>query len=194
MRRPMPTIHGSRPTDGPGPKTSSPAAAPKLIRLGRITGIHGLRGALRFRPDNPDSDSIQKIERVFLDLAGTLSEYRLAGSAPLGHNTVRLSLEGINDPDHAEGLKGATVMAAESDLPEAGGHEFYYYQTIGCEVVLTDGTPIGKIEEVFSTGANDVFVVRGEREILVPVIADVVKSIDLNGRRVTIEAVPGLLD
>ena len=64
---------------------------------------------------------------------------------------------------------------------------------IGCEVFLTDGSRIGIIEEIIATGANDVFVVRGEgKEVLVPVIEDVVKEIDVAARRVVIEAVPGL--
>ena len=60
---------------------------------------------------------------------------------------------------------------------------------------LTDGCRIGTIEEIFSNGAHDVWVVRdAEREVLVPVIEDVVKAMDLGGRRVTIEPIPGLLD
>ena len=60
---------------------------------------------------------------------------------------------------------------------------------------LTDGSRLGAIEEIFSNGANDVWVVRdGEREFLIPVIEDVVKSIDFAARRVTIEPIPGLLD
>lgn len=104
-------------------------------------------------------------------------------------------LEGIADIDQAEALKGKTVFADLRDLPPPEAHEFYYHEAVGCEVFLTDRRRIGIIEEVFSAGANDVFVVRdGEKEILVPVIADVVKAIDIAGKRVTIEAVPGLLD
>jgi len=92
-------------------------------------------------------------------------------------------------------LKGAVVMLALADLPPARPGEFYYYEAIGCEAFLTDGTRLGTIEEVFATGANDVWVVRdGQREVLVPVIDDVVKAMDLAARRVTIEPVPGLLD
>jgi 16S rRNA processing protein RimM len=86
-------------------------------------------------------------------------------------------------------------MLANEDLPPAKPGEFYYYEAIGCSVFLLDGRSIGKIEEVFSNGAHDVWVVRdGEREVLVPVIENVVKAMDLAARRVTIEPVPGLLD
>lgn len=173
----------------------SASAAQSLIRIGRIAGAHGLRGALRFRSDDPDSQTIGTLERVFIETAEATAEFRVVGVSMAGRGAARIQLEGITDIDRAEALKGAAVMAAESDLPPPAAHEFYYHQAIGCEVILIDGRSLGTIAEVFSTGANDVFVVRGEgKEVLVPVIAHVIKSIDIAGRRVTIEAVPGLLD
>ena len=112
-----------------------------------------------------------------------------------GQKMARLMLEGVQSLEQAEALKGAIVMAAEEDLPPPGENQFYYREAVGCEAVLTDGRVIGKIEEVFYTGANDVFVVRGEgKEILVPVIAQVVKQTDFANKRIIIESVPGLLD
>jgi 16S rRNA processing protein RimM len=173
----------------------SAGAAQSLIRIGRIAGPHGLRGALRLRPDDPDSQTIATLKRVFIEIGGETTEFRVAAASIAGRGAARIQLEGITSIDRAEALKGAAVMAAESDLPPPAANEFYYHQAVGCEVVLGDGTSIGTIAEVFATGANDVFVVRGNgREVLVPVIADVVKSIDIAGRRVTIDAVPGLLD
>jgi 16S rRNA processing protein RimM len=166
-----------------------------MLRVGRITGAHGLKGALRFRLDNPDSVAIEHIERVTLEIGGTAREYRVTGVTPLGAGTRRLILESIADANAADALKGAIVMVANEDLPPARPGEFYYYEAIGCAVFLLDGRSIGKIEEVFSNGAHDVWVVRdGEREVLVPVIENVVKAMDFAARRVTIEPVPGLLD
>jgi 16S rRNA processing protein RimM len=179
-----------------------PEAQASLIRIGRITGAHGLRGGLRFRPDYPQSESIQTIERIFLadgdtasEAAGNAPEYRIVGISQLGRGTVRLMLDGITDANLAEPLKGKNVFADERDLPPPAGNEFYYRDVVGCEVFLTDGRRIGIIEEIIATGANDVFVVRdADKEVLVPVIADVVKQIDVAACRVVIEAAPGLLD
>jgi 16S rRNA processing protein RimM len=108
---------------------------------------------------------------------------------------MRLMLEGITDANLAEPLVGKSVFADENDLPPPGENEFYYRDVIGCEVFLTDGTRLGAIEDIIATGANDVFVVRGAgKEVLVPVIEDVVKEIDAASKRVVIEAIPGLLD
>ncbi len=166
-----------------------------MLRVGRITGAHGLKGALRIRPDNPDSDTLEQAARVFLESAGETREFRLTGLTRLNATTRRITLEGVNDVSAAESLKGAVVMLAAEDVPAAKPGEFYYYEAIGCQVFLTDGSRIGVIEEIFSNGAQDIWVVReGEREVLVPVIEDVVKAMDFATRRVTIEPIPGLLD
>ncbi len=166
-----------------------------MVRIGRIVGIHGLKGALRFRPDNPDSTTITKDSRIAVEIRGELSEYKVSRIADGGKGVRRLELEGVRDANAAEALKGAIVRVAEADLPPPAPNEFYFSQIIGFKVALDDGSVLGTIEEVFATGANDVWIVRGGgREVLVPVIADVVKAIDLDARRMTITAVPGLLD
>lgn len=166
-----------------------------FLRLGHITGAHGLRGALRMRPDNPDSDTLAHVARVFIESNGKSHEYRLLDSRRINRSTTRIALEGLDGPGAADTLKGAVVMIALDDLPPARLGEFYYFQVIGCEVHTTDGRRIGTVEEIFSTGANDVWVVRdGPNEVLVPVIEDVVKTMDLDQRMITIEPVPGLLD
>jgi len=178
---------------------SKPSASQtSLIHIGRIIGLHGLRGALRYRPDYPESESIGAVERIFLadgDEGIDAREYRIIESAPHTRGTARLMLDGISDVDLAEPLNGKHVFAAEDDLPPPAANEFYHRDVIGCEVFLTDGTRIGAIEDIIATGANDVFVVRGGgKEVLVPVIEDVVKEIDVASKRVVIEAIPGLLD
>jgi 16S rRNA processing protein RimM len=108
---------------------------------------------------------------------------------------LKIELAGIEDANAAEALKGGIVMVSRASLPPTKPQEFYYFQAIGCEVFLTDHTRLGIIAEVFSNGANDVMVVRGERhEILVPVIEDIVKLVDVASRRVVIESVPGLIE
>ncbi len=181
------------PSHAPVPPAQDAVAA--LIRVGRIVGVHGLRGALRMRPDNPDSDSVAHAARLTLELGGERRGYDIIEVSQAGAGMIRLVLEGITAVEQAQSLKGAAVMIAAAELPPAGPREFYHYQAVGCQVVLTDGRRLGIVVEVMSTGANDVLVVRdGKNETLVPVIADVIKVIDLDARRIEVDPVPGLLD
>jgi 16S rRNA processing protein RimM len=146
------------------------------------------------KPDNPDTDAFVQIARIYLEIGDTVDEYKLLTTRRINRFSLKILLDGITSPEAAERLRGARISVAEEDLPPAQPGEFYYYQVIGCAVVTTDGRDLGAIAEVFSNGANDVWVVRnGAGEILVPVIADVVKTIDLEARKMTVVAVPGLL-
>jgi 16S rRNA processing protein RimM len=169
--------------------------APTLLRLGRIGGAHGLSGALRMRPDNPESEALGTLKQLVLEHRGEQRCYEVRDARRLNRTTFRVVLDGVATPEAADELRGAIVMVPAGDLPRPQTGEFYYHEVIGCEVVTTSGQRIGVVEETFSTGANDVWSVRdGTREVLVPVIEDVVKAIDIVARRVTIESVPGLLD
>ena len=178
----------------PSPKTG-PQAADALIRLGKIVGTHGLKGALRFRADNPDSTALASIRDVYLETDAALRPYRIASASALGRGAFRIALEGVSEIAAAEALRGATLMVAQADLPPLRPGEFYHFQVMGMEVQLDDGRMLGTIEEAFFTGANDVLVVRNaESEFLIPVIEDVVKSMDFEARRVTVQAIPGLIE
>jgi len=157
---------------------------------------------LRYRPDDPASESIQNVERVFLaagdpasEAAENAREYRIVDTMPHTRGAMRLTLQGIDNANLAEALIGNNVFVDEAELPAPEENQFYYRDVIGCEVFLSDGARLGVVADILATGANDVFVVRGEgKEVLVPVIEDVVKEIDVEARRVVIEPIPGLLD
>jgi 16S rRNA processing protein RimM len=197
-RRARPLNDRRSTTTAPSASRRRPLAGPTadgLLRIGYVAGSHGLHGALRVRTDDPGSTTLLTLKRLFVETAAGRREFKVLEASALSVGNHRLMIEGIGDADAAEALRGGAVMVAAADLPPLGDGEFYYFQLAGAEVILTDGRRLGTIEDIMSTGAHDVWVVRdGEREVLVPVISDVVKAMDLAARRVTIEAVPGLLD
>jgi 16S rRNA processing protein RimM len=170
-------------------------SAPELIRVGCVSGAHGLRGAIRLRLDNPDSALIRRVSRLTLERAGRTERYQVVKAQSAGRGNLKITLSGITRPEQASALRGAIAMVEVSVLPATNAREFYYFEALGCRVVTTVGLAVGVIEEVFSNGANDVWVVRHDStERLIPVIEDIVKDVDFAARRIIIEAVPGLLD
>ena len=177
------------------PQNPTPAAPRGLVRVGKISRPHGLRGALRVTLDHADSATLEVVDRVFLEYGGTHHEYAVRTAARAGRNAMRVELAGVATCDAAEALRGATLFVAEEELPPTREDEFYDFRAIGCEVITTEGRRLGTVVEIFATGANDVLVVRdGAAEVLIPIIADVVKSLDFAARRIAIDALPGLLD
>jgi 16S rRNA processing protein RimM len=197
-RRARPLNDRRSTTKAPSASRRRPLAGPTadgLLRIGYVAGSHGLHGALRVCTDDLGSTTLLTLKRLFVETAAGRREFKVLEASALSGGNHRVILDGIGDADAAEALRGGAVMVAAADLPPLGDGEFYYFQLAGAEVMLTDGRRLGTIEDIMSTGAHDVWVVRdGEREVLVPVISDVVKAMDLAARRVTIEAVPGLLD
>lgn len=107
---------------------------------------------------------------------------------------VRMKLAGIERREDAQRLRGEYLQVATGELKDLGEGEFYRFQLLGLCVRGIDGRELGRIVDVFSSPANDVYVVQGPLgEILVPAIDDIVRSVDMEQREMTIEMVPGLL-
>ena len=113
-----------------------------------------------------------------------------------GRGCLLVAVAGITDRTAAEACRGATVFVAATDLPDLAEGEFYHHEVVGFAVDTVDGLAVGRVESTLATGLNDVWVVRGSagREHLIPVIADVVRTIDRAQRRIVIDPLPGLLD
>ena len=106
-----------------------------------------------------------------------------------------VSFYGINDPETALKYRGAILNADKSLLPALQEEEYFYEQIIGLAVYTTDGDIIGKVSDIFETGSNDVYVVKGsDKEYLIPAIRDVIKKINLDEEKIIIQPVEGLLD
>jgi 16S rRNA processing protein RimM len=156
-----------------------------------VIGAHGIGGAVVVRVAVVDS-VLEKARIVFVAGRGV----GVVAARAAGRGRVVLRLAGIEDRDAALALRGAEVEVEREALPALAAGEYYRCDIVGLGVWFDDGREIGVVTDVIETGANDVFVVRGAdgREVLVPVIADVVVAIDLGAGRVTIRTVPGLFD
>lgn len=102
---------------------------------------------------------------------------------------------GVDHRSAAEQLRGYEVWVRAKNLPPLGPNEFYYHELEGMEVVTLEGKLLGVVAEIMGVAGTDILVVRdGEREYLIPMVAQFVKAIDRCARRVCVEPIPGLLD
>jgi len=101
----------------------------------------------------------------------------------------------VDSPGAAQKLKGQTVEIPRGQLEPLPEGQYYHFQIIGLEVWTTRGEQLGRVTEILASQSNDIYIVHGNRgEILIPAIADVIKSIDLNQGRLIIEPIEGLLN
>lgn len=179
------------------------------FEVGVITGAHGIKGGLKAHLHDPDSDALAVGRTITLVLGSgprsgqVVDEFRVLESAevPGSPGRVRLELEGIDDRDAAERLRGCTIEVARADLPALGDDEFYVADTIGLPVHrrLDDGgvVVVGKVHALVTSGPQDLLEVRYRdrngraRTWLLPVAAGFV--IDVANDHVLVELPDGFL-
>lgn len=109
---------------------------------------------------------------------------------------VRLQLRGVRDRESAHALRGRLVLAPAARLSPLSEGEFYWFQLVGCRVESADGRRVGRVRELWDTGAHDVLVVEGDdgRDRLIPTVRALLREIDLEAGRIVVEDLPGLLE
>ena len=168
---------------------------PDAVAVGEIVGAHALRGMLRVRPYQPAPPTLEAGRRVLLERDGVWSEAHVTASGPHGRGMLLLGLDGVSDRTTADALRGVRLLARLADLPALDRDEYYHHEVLGFTVETIDGAVIGTIAAIMANGLHDVWEVRaGAREHLIPVVADIVRTIDREARRVRIDPIPGLLD
>jgi 16S rRNA processing protein RimM len=109
---------------------------------------------------------------------------------------VRLALRGIATRAEAEALRGRLVLGDASRLALLDPNDFYWHELVGCLVETEGGDAVGRVRELWQTGSHDVLVIDGVagQQVLVPTAREIMKRVDLEARRIVIDAIPGLLD
>jgi 16S rRNA processing protein RimM len=168
----------------------------RLVPVGKIVACHGVGGFVRMVCFNsPPTPQVAQAAAFHLEHPGEVAVSHPIAAIRPRRRDVLVKFVDIETRTAAERVVGTLASIPESNLPELGPAEFYYYEIVGFRVCTTGGVEIGTIVETIDTGGNDVWVVRAnEREILIPVIADVVRQIDRQTGTVIIEPLDGLLD
>jgi 16S rRNA processing protein RimM len=160
------------------------------ISFGRLARTHGLKGEVKFFPNDPEEiDSLRgQIVR--------LKETEVKVQSIRGANVpFIIKLEGVDDIDSAKLLTGTEVFAKREYLEPLSEGEYYRFEIEGLEVFDEEGQPYGVIEEIIPTGSNDIYVVRnGDQEWMLPMIDTVVKSIDLEQKKLIFHRIEGLIE
>jgi len=147
-----------------------------MVVLGRVAGVHGLHGWVKVFSDTEPRENILTYSPWYL---GTPAQPREVLGGRLQGKGLVARLAGCSDRDRAAGLVGMEIAVRRDQLPPATADEFYWTDLEGLRVETESGETLGLVHHLFSTGANDVLVVRGSRERLVPFLwGTVVEDVD----------------
>jgi 16S rRNA processing protein RimM len=152
----------------------------RLVTLGRISGLFGVRGWVKVYSDTRPRTGILEYTPWLLQRHGVWVEFPVAAGKPHGDGIIA-RLQGIADRDAAAALVGCPIAVRRDQLPQTtAAGEYYWTDLEGLRVVTEQGIELGRVAYLFETGANDVMVVQGERERLIPYVwEEVVRKVDL---------------
>ena len=157
------------------------------MTVGIVLAPHGIRGELKVQPLTDFPERFEAGSRLWLNgQEWVVQRGRWAG------RSVILKLRGLETRNEAEALRDAELTVPQAaELDEEG--VYYLHDIIGLPVFDADGASLGKLEEVVTTGATDVYVVRGERgELLLPALDDVITEVNISGGRIVVDVPEGI--
>lgn len=161
----------------------------EFIAIGSILSPWGIQGKLKVKSQTDFPQRFTPGARVYIDRKPLTIE-----SAEWHGNKLVVKLNTVDRAQDAQKLSGKNIEIPQSQLHPLPKGQYYHFQLIGLAVWTTQGEQLGKITEILTAESNDNYLIHGARgEILIPAIADVIKSIDLAKGEMVIEPIEGLL-
>ena len=154
--------------------------------MGRILAPFGVKGWVKVQPNTAAIRNLLDYKTWWVGREGDWREIAVAEARVHGRAVVA-RLEGHDDRNAAAALRGKSVAVPRAVLPRTQSGEYYWADLIGLAVVNGSAQALGRITDVLQTGANDVLVVAGERERLIPFIAEVIRDVDMAAGVVRVE-------
>lgn len=153
----------------------------RLVTLGRISGIYGVRGWVKVHSYTEPRDNVVGFERWTIRARGGERTVEVEDGRAQGASVVA-KLRGVDDRDAARELIGADIVVERAALPECGPGEYYWADLEGLEVRTVDGAVLGKVDHLLATGSNDVLVLDRPGRLIPFVTGSVIRSVDLDAR------------
>lgn len=166
----------------------------EFIAIGKILKTQGNRGAVRVLPLTDFPDRFKELKKINVSLKGhrLIMNIEEVMRRP---KYIIVKFKEINDMNAAEGIKGGILEITRAELFPLPEGSYYIFDIVGLSVYGSGGERFGEITEVLQTGANDVYIVdTGGKPLLIPALKQVVKEINLTGRRMVVDLPEGLID
>ena len=165
----------------------------KKLEVGQIVNTFGIKGEVKVTPFTDNINRFDDLKKVYVKTKKEDKLYKVE-NVRYHKNMVLLKLEGIDNPEQAELLKNAFLEIDREDAVPLKEGQFFIADLIGLDVYTDEGKILGKVDDIYNTGANDIYVVKDElgKQILLPGIKDVIKEVKLDDR-IVVHLIPGLI-
>jgi len=157
-----------------------------FLLIGKVAKPHGLRGQVKVHSYASSYENFFAGRKVYLSQGEEMKALLISEGKVQAHSLL-LHFQGLDNRQQAEAISGCSLYIEQKDLQALPEGEYYWYQLIGSRVYNDQGRFLGILEEIFSTPAHDIWVIRDDKkEILLPAVEDFVISVDLPQREIRI--------
>ena len=165
----------------------------KYFEIGQIVNTSGLKGVIKVKPFTDDITKFNTLKTIYIEIKNELKSFEIE-KVYFNKNMVFLKLKGIDTVEQAESYRNYYLKIERTD-EELDKDSYYIVDIEGCKVYTEEQKFLGIISEVFSTGSNDVYVVKSEdgKQILLPAIKDVIKQVDIKNKKIIVHLLEGLV-
>lgn len=166
-----------------------------LLEVGKIVNTHGLRGDVKVVAWTDYPEVFEDIETVYIKKKNEYEKLDITNIKYQKNNLI-VKFAQIKDINEAEKYKNFVLYCERANLGELPEGVYYIADLIGSKIVTEDGESIGTVIDVFNTGSNDIYEVKREekKNMLIPVIDNVVRKIDIENKTITVSLMDGLED
>lgn len=166
----------------------------KYLEIGQIVNTFGIKGMVKVKPFTDNIERFSNLEKIYIKNKSGQTEYKIQ-EVKYHKNMVLIKFEGIENLEQADLLRNSyLIVDRETEEPLEAGR-YYIVDMIGLDVFTDDNEYLGKLEDIYNTGSNDIYVVKNElgKQVLLPAIEDVIKNIDMDNKKVIVHLIPGLV-
>ena len=166
----------------------------EYFELGQIVNHFGIKGMVKVNPFTDDISQFETLEFILVEKAGKLLNMQIE-ETKYSKNQVLLKLKGIETVEEAEKYRGCYIKIARKDAKRLPKDTYFIADLIGLLVYTDENVLLGKVEDIYNAGANDIYVVKSEdgKQILLPGISEVLKQIDLEKEKIIVHLIKGLI-
>lgn len=166
----------------------------EYFEIGQIVNTFGIKGEVKVNPFTDDIEQFERLKSILVEKNKKLLEVEIENVRYQKHLVI-LKLKNIEDMNTAEKYKGCYIKIHRKDARKLPDGTYFIADIIGSEVITDDGQKIGKVDDIYNTGSNDIYVVKDElgKQILLPGIKDVILDIDIEKQVVTVHLLEGLI-
>ena len=166
----------------------------EYFEIGQIVNTFGIKGVVKVNPFTDDISQFEEMETILVDKKGSLLEMQIE-EVKYSKNQVLLKLKGIETVNDAEKYRNCYLKLPREKARKLPKNTYFIADLIGLEVYTEEGKLLGKVDDIYNTGASDIYVIKDElgKQILLPAIKDVIKQIDLEQEKIVVHLLDGLV-